>query len=128
MLTTNIACLPESTTTTTVYRNPTHMASTVYLLHEPMTLQSKGSTRQPCLLCCNDLPKPQCNVLAPIREPITALRTYGGALCTGADGPRQRVGRSATWRRARIPSRRQSYPGGRTVHACAGAAEFADGA
>jgi acyl-CoA thioesterase len=49
LITTNIACLPESTTTT-VYRNPTiHMASTVYLLYEPMTFSSpkEGSTRQP---------------------------------------------------------------------------------
>jgi hypothetical protein len=28
------------------------------------------------------------SVLAPIRALITTLRTSGGALCTGADGPR----------------------------------------
>jgi hypothetical protein len=33
-------------------------------------------------------------VLAPIRAPITALRTCGGALFAGADGPRPEAGRS----------------------------------
>jgi hypothetical protein len=42
-------------------------------------------------------------VLAPIRAPITAMITGGSALCTGADGPRPGDGRSATWRRARVP-------------------------
>jgi hypothetical protein len=43
------------------------------------------------------------SVLASIRAPITALRTCGGALCTGVDGPRPGAGRSVTWRRARVP-------------------------
>jgi hypothetical protein len=61
--------------------------------------------------------------LAPIQAPITVLRTCGGALYTDADSPRPGAGRSATWRRARVP-----YLTGRTVRVCAGAAEFADGA
>jgi hypothetical protein len=36
----------------------------------------------------------------------------GGALCTGADGPRAGTGRSATWCEARA-----SLPDGRTVRA-----------
>jgi hypothetical protein len=51
-------------------------------------------------------------VLAPIRAPITALRTCGGDLCTGANGPWPGAGRSATWRRARVP-----YLMSRTVRA-----------
>jgi hypothetical protein len=31
------------------------------------------------------------------------VRTSGGALCIGADGPRPGAGQSATWRRARVP-------------------------
>jgi hypothetical protein len=42
-------------------------------------------------------------LLAPFRAPITIMRTGGGALCTGAGGPRPRAGRSQTWRRARVP-------------------------
>jgi hypothetical protein len=63
------------------------------------------------------------SVLAPIRTPITALRTGGGALCTGADFPWPGAGWSATWHRARV-----SCLTGQTVRACVGAAEFADGA
>jgi hypothetical protein len=45
-------------------------------------------------------------------------RTDGGALWSGADGPRPEAERSATWRRGwGFP------PWGRTVRACAGAAE-----
>jgi hypothetical protein len=44
------------------------------------------------------------SVLASIRTPTTALRTGGGALCGGVDGPWPGVGRSATWRRARVPA------------------------
>jgi hypothetical protein len=58
-----------------------------------------------------------------IRAPITALRTGGGALCTGADGPRPGAGWSTTWSRATVPCLT-----GQTVCACAGAAEFADDA
>jgi hypothetical protein len=43
------------------------------------------------------------SVLAPIRAPITAMRTGGGALYTGADGLRPGAERSATWHRARVP-------------------------
>jgi hypothetical protein len=32
----------------------------------------------------------------------TLIRTGGGALCIGADGPRLGAGRSVTWRRARV--------------------------
>jgi hypothetical protein len=45
-------------------------------------------------------------------------KNRGGALCTGADGPRHRAGRSATWCRSS-----GSLPDGRTVRACAGVAE-----
>jgi hypothetical protein len=52
-------------------------------------------------------------------------RTSGGALSTGADGLRLGAGRSATWREARVSclTAGRSMPWGRTVHACAGAAE-----
>jgi hypothetical protein len=76
-------------------------------------------------------------------------RTGGGALWSGADGPRPGAGRSATWREAAVlsgqtrtvrgtgpdgPRHRagrsatwcrssDSLPDGRTVRACAGAAE-----
>jgi hypothetical protein len=63
-----------------------------------------------------ELPK---SVLAPNWAPITALRTGGGALYTGANGPRPGAGRFATWSRARVPCLT-----GRTVHTCVGAAEF----
>jgi hypothetical protein len=43
------------------------------------------------------------SVLAPIRAPITAFFTDGGALCTVTDGPQPGAGRSATWHRARVP-------------------------
>jgi hypothetical protein len=38
-------------------------------------------------------------MLTPFRAPITITRTGGGALCTGADGPRPGAGRYATWYR-----------------------------
>jgi hypothetical protein len=44
----------------------------------------------------------QKSVLAPIWAPLIALKTGGGALCTGTDGPWPGAGRSATWRRARV--------------------------
>jgi hypothetical protein len=43
------------------------------------------------------------SVLAPIRAPITAMITGGGALCTGTDSPRLGAGWSLTWSRARVP-------------------------
>jgi hypothetical protein len=53
------------------------------------------------------------DVLSPVESPKSMLmpflgakhstRTSGGALCTGADGPRSWVGRSVTWREARVP-------------------------
>jgi hypothetical protein len=49
---------------------------------------------------------------------VRGLVRGGGAFWSGADGPRHRAGRSATW--CRSPS---SLPDGRTVRACAGAAE-----
>jgi hypothetical protein len=42
-------------------------------------------------------------LLALIRTPITALRTGGGALCTGADGAWPGTERSAAWCRTRVP-------------------------
>jgi hypothetical protein len=47
----------------------------------------------------------------------------GGALCTGADGPRPGAGRSATWRRARV----SCLTAGRSTRA-QGAAKLAGGA
>jgi hypothetical protein len=44
--------------------------------------------------------------------PITVLRTRGGALYTGANGPRPGAGRSAAWHRAQVPCLT-----GRMVHA-----------
>jgi hypothetical protein len=54
-----------------------------------------------------------------------STRTSGGALCTGADGPRPGVERSAAWREARVSclTAERSVPWGRTVRACAGATE-----
>jgi hypothetical protein len=49
---------------------------------------------------------------------VRGLVRGGGAFWSGADSPRHRAGRSATW--CRSPS---SLPDGRTVRACAGAAE-----
>jgi hypothetical protein len=51
-------------------------------------------------------------LLAPIRVQITAIRTSGGALCGGADGPWPGTGAG-------------SYLTSRTVRVCIGAAEFA---
>jgi hypothetical protein len=48
------------------------------------------------------------------------VRTGGGALYRGADGPRPGAGQSATWYRGW-----HSLPDGRTVRACAGAAKVA---
>jgi hypothetical protein len=42
-------------------------------------------------------------MLTPFSGAKHSTRTSGGALCTGADGPRPGVGRSTTWRRARVP-------------------------
>jgi hypothetical protein len=50
-----------------------------------------------------DLTEADRKVLAPIWAPIITLRTCGGALCTGTNGPRLGAGWSATWRRARVP-------------------------
>jgi hypothetical protein len=49
---------------------------------------------------------------------VRDLARGGDALWSGADGPRHRAGRSATWCRSS-----SSLPDGRTVRACAGAAE-----
>jgi hypothetical protein len=43
------------------------------------------------------------SVLVPFLGANHSVRTGGGALCTGADGPRPGAGRSATWLRARVP-------------------------
>jgi hypothetical protein len=58
------------------------------------------------------------------------LRTGGSALCLGVDGTKPGAGRSVTWRKARVPwlTTGRSVPAGRTVRACAGAAEVAGGA
>jgi hypothetical protein len=42
------------------------------------------------------------SVLVPFSDANHYLRTGGGALCTGADGPWLGVGRSTTWGRARV--------------------------
>jgi hypothetical protein len=62
-------------------------------------------------------------------ERQTPNKNCGGALWSGADGPRLGAGRSATWRRARVfcLTAGRSAPWGRTVRAYAGAAEVADG-
>jgi hypothetical protein len=39
-------------------------------------------------------------LLVPIRAPITSMNISCGALYEGADGPRPRAGRSATWRQS----------------------------
>jgi hypothetical protein len=49
---------------------------------------------------------------------VRDLARGDGALWSGADGPRHRTGRSATWCRSS-----GSLPDGRTIRACAGAAE-----
>jgi hypothetical protein len=59
-----------------------------------------------------------CTVLTPFSGAKHSTRTGGGALCTGADGPRPGTGRSATWSRGK-----GSLPDGRTVRACAGGGE-----
>jgi hypothetical protein len=43
------------------------------------------------------------SMLTPFSGAKHSTRTSGGALYTGADGPRPGAGRSATWRRARVP-------------------------
>jgi hypothetical protein len=55
-------------------------------------------------------------------ERQTLSKNRGGALWSGADGPRPGAGWSATWRRGKGP-----LPDGRTVRAYAGAAEVAGG-
>jgi hypothetical protein len=64
-------------------------------------------------------------MLTPFRGANYSRRTGGGALWSGADGPRPRAGRSATWREAKVSclTAGRSAPWGRTVRACAGAAE-----
>jgi hypothetical protein len=88
-------------------------------------------------------------LLTLFRSAKYSRRTGGGALWSGADGPRHRSGRSATWREAAVLSGQartvrgtgpdgprpgagarvpcltpgRSAPSGRTVRACAGAAE-----
>jgi hypothetical protein len=51
-------------------------------------------------------------MLTPFPGAKHSTRTSGGALWSGADGLRHRVGRSATWRRGK-----GSLPDGRTVRA-----------
>jgi hypothetical protein len=47
----------------------------------------------------NDVIKQALEVLTPFRSAKYSRRTGGGALWSGADGPRPGAGRSATWRR-----------------------------
>jgi hypothetical protein len=56
---------------------------------------------------------------------VRGLARGGGALWSGADGPRHRAGRSATWcgSSGSLPDGRTVRTLGRTVRACAGAAE-----
>jgi hypothetical protein len=63
------------------------------------------------------------SVLVPFWGANHCVRTGGGACCTGTNGPRPGAGRSATWDRAK-----GFLPDGRTVRACAGAAEVTGGA
>jgi hypothetical protein len=62
-------------------------------------------------------------LLTPFSGAKYCVRTGGGALYRGADGPRSEAGRSATWYRGW-----RSLPDGRTVRVCAGAAKVAGGA
>jgi hypothetical protein len=52
------------------------------------------------------------SVLVPFWGANHCVRTGGGTLCRGADGPRPEAGRSATWYRVL-----GSLPDGRTVRA-----------
>jgi hypothetical protein len=65
------------------------------------------------------------SMLTPFWGANHSTRTSGGALYTGADGPRPGVGRSAAWCEARVSclTVERSAPWGRTVRACTGAAE-----
>jgi hypothetical protein len=82
------------------------------------------------------------NIVDAFLERQTLNKNRGGALCTGADGPRAGTGRSASWCEARRCSSAQGrtvraqgpdgprpgerlglLPDGRTVRAYAGAAE-----
>jgi hypothetical protein len=69
-------------------------------------------------------------LLVPIRAPINAMITGGGALCIGTDGLRPGAGQSTIWYRARVPAWRtgRSAPDGWTLRACAVAAKVGDGA
>jgi hypothetical protein len=64
-------------------------------------------------------------MLGPFWGANHSTRTSGSALWLGADGPRLGAGRSATWCEARVSclTARRSALCGRTVRACAGAAE-----
>jgi hypothetical protein len=44
------------------------------------------------------------SLLTPFWRRQSLKRTSGGALWSGADGPRHRAGRSATWREAEVLS------------------------
>jgi hypothetical protein len=46
----------------------------------------------------------QTKLLTPFRRRQLLKRTSGGALCTGADGPRAGAGRSAAWCEAAVLS------------------------
>jgi hypothetical protein len=80
-------------------------------------------------------------LLTPFGRRQSLKRTNGGALWSGADGPRHRAGRSTTWREAAVLSGQARMvrgtgpdgprpgaglgflPDDRTVRACAGAVE-----
>jgi hypothetical protein len=63
-----------------------------------------------------DSPK---SMLTPFWGANHSTRTSGGALCTGADGPRPGAGRSAAWCEARVSclTAGRSAPWGQTVRA-----------
>jgi hypothetical protein len=75
--------------------------------------------------CAVDHIPPECKLIAGLKALLTPFwsakhsrRTGGGALCTGADGPRAGAGRSAAWCEARWCSLRRgrlSAACGRTV-------------
>jgi hypothetical protein len=48
-----------------------------------------------------ELSKNHVYLLTPFSGAKHSTRTGGGALCTGADGPRPGTGRSATWSRGK---------------------------
>jgi hypothetical protein len=72
---------------------------------DSLTRSQLTVVRGKCLVC-------QCQLLTPFRSAKYSRRTGGGALWSGADGPRPGAGRSVTWCRSLGP-----LPDDRTVRA-----------